>query len=141
MPMIEFTCPENSITKPVQNKLMKALTDCLLKWEGAPADSAMAQAISWGFVYEQPTGTFYVAGKPIEEIHYRVLISIPEGVLDDERKAGLVAEVAELVSQHAGKEHDSFRTWCLIHEIIDGNWSAAGQIFRRSDIVKAVHTG
>lgn len=141
MPMIEFTCPENSISKPGQNKLMRALTDCLLQWEGAPKDSQMAQAISWGFVYEQPTGTFYVAGKPIEENHYRIMISVPEGVLNDESKAGLVKDVTDLVSQYVGKEHDSFRTWCLIHEIKDGNWSASGQIFRRSDIVKMVHTG
>jgi len=140
MPMIEMTCPENSFSKEDQDQLMHNLTDCLLRWEGAPVDNAVAQSISWAFLYEQPRSQFYVGGLPISQDHYRVNITVPEGVLDEDRKAGLVAEATELVGKYAGAGFDSFRTWVLVHEIAEGNWGGAGQIFRRRDIVKRVYS-
>ncbi len=140
MPMIEMTCPEQSLSKSAQDKLMRELTDRLLHWEGAPVDNAVAQSISWAFVYEQPRSHFYVGGQPITEDHYRVKITVPDGVLDDERKAGLVADATELVGKYAGEGHNSYRTWVLIREIRDGSWGGDGQILRRRDIVKLVYT-
>src|SRR5882724_4480685 len=62
MPMIEVTAPENALDKPTRDRLMKRLTDTLLKWEGAPIGSAAAQAIAWTYYHEIPDGFFYVGG-------------------------------------------------------------------------------
>ena len=48
MPMIELTTPKDALSQSKQNTLMKTLTNTLLKWEGAPIDSAIVQAVSWG---------------------------------------------------------------------------------------------
>ena len=141
MPMIELTLPENTLSQSDQNKLMKQLTNTLLKWEGAPIDNAMAQAISWGFVDQKPAGTFYVGGAPIEEDHWRVKVTVPEGVFDDDKKAGLVKDVTEIIETVASDNAAGFRCWCIIREVKDGNWGSDSKIFRRRDIVKMVYAG
>jgi phenylpyruvate tautomerase PptA (4-oxalocrotonate tautomerase family) len=139
MPMLELTCPENSLDQQTRDKLMRELTDCLLRWEGAPVENPVAQAISWGFVYDQPRSHFYVGGVPLKQDHYRLKVSVPEGVLDEGKKEGLIGEATALIQKHAGEEHDPFRTWVLVREIAEGNWGGDGKVNRRRDIVKAVY--
>lgn len=139
MPMIELTAPKGALDNAAQDSLAKTLTDTLLKWEGAPVDNPVAQAISWLFVDEKEQGTFYVAGAPIREPHWKVKITVPEGVLDDEKKAGLVADVTQIVADFTEDSEVGPRTWCIIREVKDGNWGSDGEIFRRRDIVKAVY--
>src|SRR3954463_12076488 len=121
MPQIELTLPEGALDTPTIDSLMSDLTTTLLKLDGAPADSASALAISWGYVNEVPGGRHYQAGLPDDSgaARYRVVVSVPEGALDDERKLRLVEEVTRLVLAAEGTDDPtaSFRVWVMINEV------------------------
>ena len=145
MPQIELTLPEGAFDAATQDKLMSELTTTLLRIEGAPAGSASALAISWGYVNEVPAGRHYQAGVPDTDgaARYRVVVSVPFGALDDERKQELVSEVTRLVLAAEGTADPtaSFRVWVMINEVPDGNWGGAGRIWKLRDIAKLVNAG
>ena len=146
MPMIELTLPQGALDKSAQDSLMHDLTFALLRWEGAPEDSDNAKAVSWGYVDERPRANVYQGGEPApEHPTYRVKVTVPQGALDDAKKAGLVAEATKLVLEAEGADPNDpvalMRVWVIVREVTDGNWGGAGQIFRLRDIAKLVGAG
>lgn len=146
MPMIELTVPQGALDKAEQDTLMERLTFALLRWEGAPEGSQAAKTVSWGYVHERPTSNVYQGGRPQpQEPLYRIEISVPERALDDERKAGVVAEMTRHVLEADGADPEDpealMRVWVIIREVADGNWGGAGRIFRLRDIAKLVMGG
>jgi len=137
--MIELNMPEKALSQDKQNKLMKTLTNTLLKWEGAPIDSQLAQDISWAFVTHTPKADFYVGGAPISQDHWRVKITVPQGTLDEDKKTGLVKDVQNEIAAITGDDNLGIRAWCIITEIPSGNWGADGKIFTITDIARLVH--
>jgi phenylpyruvate tautomerase PptA (4-oxalocrotonate tautomerase family) len=138
MPMIDITAPTGALAAPVRDALVKQLTDCLLKWEGASPDSAAAQAIAWVYVHEIETGNFYVGGSNPKAPRFRFEVTTPEGALDDDRRAGLVKEIDAIVEGTIGAVGAGSNHWVHFLEVKEGGWGAAGRIFRRSDIVAFV---
>ena len=139
MPMIDLTVTQGTTDA---HALVDDLTRTLLKWEGVPGNP-VADSISWGFVNEIPAGAHHVAhrsnanGKP----HYRVVATVPQGALDDERKAGLVADVTRTILEREGAPVDvanAMRVWVFVNEVPDGNWGGAGRIMRFKDIARLV---
>ncbi|MFI7300409.1 4-oxalocrotonate tautomerase family protein [Streptomyces sp. NPDC050121] len=62
---------------------------------------------------------------------------MPFGVLDHERRPGLVGEATELVLAAAGLGADqALRVWVLIHEQPDGTWGAGGTIMRYTEVAE-----
>jgi phenylpyruvate tautomerase PptA (4-oxalocrotonate tautomerase family) len=73
-----------------------------------------------------------------------VNITVPAGVLTDEKKLALVEGVTREVLAAEGADDDptaSFRVWVLINEVTDGNWGGAGRIWRLRDIAKLAYAG
>jgi phenylpyruvate tautomerase PptA (4-oxalocrotonate tautomerase family) len=68
------------------------------------------------------------AGVPTDVPIYRVNATVPEGAMNEERKAGLVKDVTDLLLEADGGEPDPLRVWVLIGEVPNGNWGAAGQV-------------
>jgi phenylpyruvate tautomerase PptA (4-oxalocrotonate tautomerase family) len=139
MPMIDLTVPQGAVDA---NALVDDLTKTLLKWEGVP-DHPVADGISWGFVHEVAPGGLHVGHQPVGDgqPRYRVLVTVPAGALDDERKEGLVADVTRTILEREGSAinlENAMRVWVFINEVPDGNWGGAGRIFRFADIAKMV---
>ncbi|MFZ2530222.1 MAG: tautomerase family protein [Rhodococcus sp. (in: high G+C Gram-positive bacteria)] len=62
-------------------------------------------------------------------------VTVPEGGLSPRRKAGLVADVTELVLTAAGlTEAEGLRVWVLVHEQPEGTWGAAGNIVKFQEL-------
>jgi phenylpyruvate tautomerase PptA (4-oxalocrotonate tautomerase family) len=138
MPMIDLTLPRGALPDEAKVALMETLTRTLLKWEGAEPGNTAAESIAWTFLHEPALVT--VAGRPAQQPRYRVVVGVPEGTLDDDAKAGLIAEVTEdvLRVESNGQDpvpQDRFRVWVIVNEITDGNWGGAGRIFRLADIL------
>ncbi|MFB4304341.1 4-oxalocrotonate tautomerase family protein [Actinomadura sp. NTSP31] len=138
MPMIDLTLPSGTLTDDAKAELMQDLTGILLRWEGADPGNKAAESIAWTFVHEPALVT--VAGRPAAEPRYRVEVGVPQATLDDDAKAGLVAEVTEQVlrAEDAGRKPapaDRLRVWVIVNEVADGNWGGAGRIFRLADIM------
>jgi phenylpyruvate tautomerase PptA (4-oxalocrotonate tautomerase family) len=139
MPMIDIKLPKDALDAGTRATLADRLTTTLLKWEKAP-DNDITRAITWVFFDDRE---LHVTGGPaVGKDHFVVLVTVPEGALSDRRKAGLVEEATEVFLEVTGMEAEGFedrvRIWVHIHEVPDGHWGAAGQIFRYSDIVKMV---
>ena len=145
MPQIELTVPRGALTDAALDDLMGELTTTLLRWEGAPADSAAAKEVSWGFVHEiAPERTYHGgANAAAEAPRYRVDVTVPQGALDDAKKAGLVGDVTKLVLAAEGTDDPaaSMRVWVIVSEVPDGNWGGAGRVWRLRDIAKFVMAG
>jgi phenylpyruvate tautomerase PptA (4-oxalocrotonate tautomerase family) len=141
--MIDVTLPEGALSEDQRNTLGERLTNTILKWEGA-AEIPFSRQITVVYFDERPAGSVYVAGEQETQTRYRVLITIPEGsIKEDERKAGLVEEVTRDILEVDGTNDETaaFRVWVFIHEVPDGHWAGAGQIFRLRDIVKLARSG
>lgn len=140
MPMIELTLEEGALAPDARAELVEGLTTALLRREGAP-DSDFARSIAWTYVDERPAGSINVGGRPADAPRYRIKVTVPEGALDDEGRAGIVEDATRLVLEAEGAQDDraaAMRVWVLVREVKDGNWGAAGRIFRLRDIAKAV---
>ncbi|MBT2226639.1 hypothetical protein [Nonomuraea sp. NEAU-A123] len=144
MPMIDLTMPSGTLTDHAKAELMATLTRTLLKWEGAKPGNKAAESIAWTFLHEPTLVT--VAGRPTQQPRYRVVVGVPQATLDDDAKAGLIAEVTEQVlrAELNGRDpapEDGFRVWVIINEIIDGNWGGSGRVFRLADILAFAGAG
>jgi phenylpyruvate tautomerase PptA (4-oxalocrotonate tautomerase family) len=140
MPMIEITYPEGTLAPETRERLVEQVSLTLLKWEGAP-DNETARSLAWAYVDERPAGAINVGGRPPDEPRYRIRLTVPEGALDDERRAGLVAEVTEQVLAAEGSPNElqhAARVWVIISEVADGSWGAGGRIFRLRDIAEFI---
>lgn len=140
MPMLDAYIPTGALEPQAERQLMGALTDALLRWEGADPSDARAQSIGWAFLH-RPEAVF-VGGQPsaTDQPRYRIIASTPEGQLDLERRAGLIAEVTELVldAEPAGRDRDPFRVWVFSAVIPESTWGSGGQLFGLADITTFV---
>jgi phenylpyruvate tautomerase PptA (4-oxalocrotonate tautomerase family) len=138
MPMIDLTLAPHALDDHARSWLVEELLTTLLRWEGAP-DNEHSKSLAWAFVHVADAIT--VASSPSGLPHYRVGIRTPQGALDDERRAGLVAEVTKLVLKAEGSPNDpdnAFRVWVILDEVAEGSWGAAGRIWRFRDIAEFV---
>jgi phenylpyruvate tautomerase PptA (4-oxalocrotonate tautomerase family) len=138
MPIIDLTIAEGSLDDAQQRRLVRELAGAVAHWTGMPDDSPGLPAL-WTLVDERPAGALWTGlGEPAAGPLYRVQITVGAGILDDERKRGLVADVTERLLQveDAGdRSRGRARVLCHIHELPDGNWGVVGRIWLLSDIV------
>lgn len=140
MPMLDAYIPEGALSPESEQQLMSTLTDTLLRWEGADPDDDRARSIGWVFLHRPET--VFVAGEPAdrEQPRYRIVASVPEGQLDNELRAGMVAEITQNVldAEPDGRDRDPFRVWVFANQIPEGTWGGAGMVFGLADIAAFV---
>jgi len=134
MPMIDAWIPENALAPEAEARLLKEVTDILIRAEGYDPANQIAQNVSYLFLH-RPAGMF-VGGAPSATHRYRVITSAPEGQYTDAARATLVREVTEAFARAEGVPYDQIvgRVWVFPTEIPDGEWGARGRIFRLADI-------
>jgi phenylpyruvate tautomerase PptA (4-oxalocrotonate tautomerase family) len=136
--MLDLYIPGGALSSDREQELVAKLTDVLLRWEGADPDNAVARSIAWVWVHRP--ALVFAGGERSELPRYKVIATVPEGQLDDARRAGLVREVTESVLDAEAGAHprDAYRVWVFTHEVPDGSWGGGGQVFRLADIAGAV---
>jgi phenylpyruvate tautomerase PptA (4-oxalocrotonate tautomerase family) len=136
--MLDVTIPEGALSEPAERRLLARLTDVLLEHEGADPSNPAARSVAWVFLHRP--AAVYVAGEPEQEPHYRVLVTVPEGQFDDERRSAMVAAVTEAVldAEEGARRRDASRVWVFATEMPDGTWGAAGRVVHLADIVEFV---
>jgi phenylpyruvate tautomerase PptA (4-oxalocrotonate tautomerase family) len=138
MPMIDAYVPHGALAPEDEHALLRTLTDLVLRWEGADPGDPVARSIAWAFLHRPDS--VLVAGASPDAPRYKVVISVPQGQLDDERRSGMVAAVTEAVLDAEAGAHprDPFRIWVFPQEVPDGTWGGGGRIFRLADIAGLV---
>jgi len=133
MPMIRLTFPSGSLTEEGRKAVQRDLAAVLLRWEGAP-DTAFFRAQAWSYLVELPEGAQTTAED--EAPRFLVDVTVPQGALSEQRKAGLVEDATKTVLDAAGlSPADALRVWVLVHEQPDGTWGAGGSVIRYADLV------
>ena len=137
MPVLHVYVPERSLSEPQKKKLFEGLTRAVLRGEGAP-DTPKARAVTWVFLHEMPKGTWAVGGVTSSFLRFLVEIDLPQGTLNDRRRKRMAEGIGKVLSDVAGHTLQPVDSLVKIQEIIDGDWSAGGQVFRLHDLAAFV---
>ncbi|HVY43621.1 MAG TPA: Tautomerase enzyme [Hyphomicrobiaceae bacterium] len=134
MPMIDAFIPEGALTPEAEARLLKQLTDILLRAEGFDPSNEIAQSVSVIFVHRP--AAVYVGGVQKTLPRYRIIPSVPEGQYSDESRKMLVKEVTEAFVQAEGGAFEDVapRVWIFPTEVPDGQWGGRGVIRHLPDI-------
>lgn len=132
MPMIDVTAVAGTFTD--KRELTKALTAALMRWEQVPSIPWFVDNTA-AFVHDLEPDALANAGG--DNTYVRVNILTPVGVLDREKKLGVVKEMTEIVVAAAGDPTLAERTWVLISEAPDGGWGIDGHAYTNVEIAEA----
>jgi phenylpyruvate tautomerase PptA (4-oxalocrotonate tautomerase family) len=134
MPMLDAYIPDGALDADAERQLLATLTDVLLEHEGAHPADPKARSLAWVFLHRPER--VLVAGAVPDLPRYRIVASVPEGQLDNERRASMVRAVTEAVldAEPEGRARDPFRVWVFTHQVPEGTWGGGGAIVGLADI-------
>jgi phenylpyruvate tautomerase PptA (4-oxalocrotonate tautomerase family) len=134
MPMIDALWPEDALSPEAEARLVKELTDILIKAEGYDPSNAIAQSVTVLHLH-RPAAVF-VAGERSKAVRYRIIPSAPEGQYTDASRKALVKAVTEAVARAENRPFEEVapRVWVFPTEIPDGTWGSRGAIWTLPDI-------
>ena len=132
MPMIDVTAVAGTFAD--KRALTKNLTAAMMKWEKVPP-IALFRENTAAFVHDLSADALSNAAG--DSNYVRVEILTPVGVLDREKKLGVVKEMTEIVAAAAGDPTLAQRTWVLISESPDGGWGIDGHAYTNAEIAEA----
>lgn len=134
MPMIDALWSDDALTPEAEARLVKELTDILIKAEGYDAANPIAQSVTVLHLH-RPAAVF-VAGERSKAARYRIIPSAPEGQYTAESRSALVKAVTEAVARAENRPFEEVapRVWVFPTEIPDGTWGSRGAIWTLPDI-------
>jgi phenylpyruvate tautomerase PptA (4-oxalocrotonate tautomerase family) len=142
MPMIDVTIPEGALNPEAEERLLKEITDILIRAEGyTPETNKVAQNVTWLFLHRP--AAVYVAGARSDTPRYRIVTTVPEGQYTDAKRKLLVKEVTEAVVRADGGKFEDVapRVWVFPVEMPDGQWGGRGSIQRLPQIHARLFSG
>lgn len=139
MPLIQVTAPHGALNRNDQDALVSRISDAVLKAERAPITDAGAQALAWATYQELPTDAVYVGGQVLGQPPLRINVTTPQGALDSVTRAELAQDVAAIVDEFIGVFEGRLNHWIMLHEVAEGSWGGAGQIFPLAGIQTAMN--
>ncbi|MBB2914223.1 phenylpyruvate tautomerase PptA (4-oxalocrotonate tautomerase family) [Streptosporangium becharense] len=128
MPMLDVYIPDGALRQEAEAALVNRITEILIRHEGFDPADPVTRSVSWVFVHRP--AAVYVGGALAEAPRYKVVPSVPEGQLDEEKRAGVVADVTEAIldAENGAWPRDPGRIWVFPTEIPEGHWGGYGQI-------------
>lgn len=138
MPLIDVTYPQGALTDAARDALVEALTVAVMNAEDLP-DAPFFRGVTWACAHEQPSGTYYAGGQPIDRPLFRVEARVLAGAVTADRKQTLVEAATLAVIEHSelGAD-DAPRVMVVLDEVTDGNWGAAGGIVTAEALAGAI---
>ena len=131
MPMIDVYAKEGTFRD--RKALAKDLAAAVMRWERVPEISLFKNNTA-AFIHDLPADSLSnVSG---DNNYVRVQVLTPVGVLDRDKKLGVVNEMTEIVAAAAGDPGLAERTWVLIGEAPDGGWGIDGHAYTNAEIAQ-----
>lgn len=131
MPLIVITLPEKALSKAVQTTLAQESSQALLTLENLHTNEK-AQLLSWVYLNKHTEDEFFIGGKQAMKPHYRFDITLFKNTLSNDHKSVLTQRLTELtfsLENSANNPLNAARIWVIFHEVEEGNWGGAGQIY------------
>ena len=134
MPMVDVVIPEGALRPEAEARLMKEMTDILIRAEGFHPTNEVAQSVT--FVFLHRSTAIYVGGAPATKPRYRIVPSVAEGKYSDQAVRTLIAEVTEAFARAEGTKLEDIapRVWIFPTDIPEGRWGARGVVRSIGDI-------
>lgn len=129
MPMIDVTAATGTFADT--RTLARNLAAAMMRWEGVPEIPFFADNTT-AFVHELAADSMSNASG--DSSHVRISVLTPAGVLDRDKKLGVVQEMTEIAAAAAGDPTVADRTWVLISEAPDGGWGIDGHAYTNDEI-------
>lgn len=134
MPMIDALIPAGALNPDAEAKLVKDLTEILIRAEGY--DPADPLALGVTVLNLHRPAAVYVGGELSSVPRYRVIPSVPEGQYTEETRKQLVLQITEAFAraENTSVAEIGPRVWVFPTEIPDGQWGSRGLIRSVADI-------
>ena len=132
MPMIDVYAMEGTFKD--RKTLAKDLAAALMRWEQVPPISLFKDNTA-AFIHD--LGSDALSNATGDSDYVRVQVLTPVGVLDRDKKLGVVKELTDIVAAAAGDATLTERTWVLIVESPDGGWGIDGHAYTNAEIAEA----
>jgi phenylpyruvate tautomerase PptA (4-oxalocrotonate tautomerase family) len=129
MPMIDVYAAARTFDD--KHGLAQDLARAVMRWEAVPEIPLFADNTA-AFIHDLPAGAISTAAGRSDSVRVQVLT--PAGVLDRDKKLGVVKELTEIVARAAGDPALAERTWVLLTESPEGGWGIAGHANTQADI-------
>ncbi|MGW2220142.1 hypothetical protein ACWCSD_34580 [Nonomuraea sp. NPDC001684] len=128
MPMLDVYIPDGALQPDAEAALLNRITEILIRNEGFDPADPVSRSVSWLWLH-RPAGV-YVGGEPADAPRYKVVPSVPEGQLDAQQRASVIAEVTEAIldAENGAWPRDASRIWVFPTEIPEGHWGGWGRI-------------
>lgn len=139
MPLLQVTATKDTLERNRQDELISRLSDAVLKAETADPNDPAAQALVWAHYNEIPQGASYVGGENLDVAPLRIAVTTPEGALSDGARKSLAEDIGTIVDDLVGPYEGRLNHWLMLHEIAEGSWGGAGQIFPLAGIQAAMN--
>jgi phenylpyruvate tautomerase PptA (4-oxalocrotonate tautomerase family) len=134
MPKLDLTISEGALSADAKAELPGQLGAAMLRAEGAP-NTEFFRSITWVHLHELAARAVYDGDGVSEDPHAILDVTVPQGALDDRRRAGLVEEATGLLLDATGWGPEAgLRVWVIVHEVPEGHWGAGGQIVRFEEL-------
>jgi phenylpyruvate tautomerase PptA (4-oxalocrotonate tautomerase family) len=132
MPMIDVFATRGTFKDP--HTLARELATTLMKIEKVP-DIPMFRKNTAGFVHDLPEGA--LSNVDGDSKYVRVQVLTNAGALNRDQQLAVVERFTQLVSDAAGDQSVTSRTWVLITEAVQGGWGLAGHANTNDELVAA----
>jgi phenylpyruvate tautomerase PptA (4-oxalocrotonate tautomerase family) len=129
--MIDVTAAAGTFTK--KHDLAQALAQAMMRWEKVPPIALFSDNTA-AFIHDLPPDALSNAAGASNYVRVNVLT--PTGVLDRDKKLGVVKEMTDIVAAAAGDPTLVERTWVLISEAPDGGWGIDGHAYTNAEIAE-----
>ncbi|MGX4735715.1 hypothetical protein [Kitasatospora griseola] len=128
MPMLDVHIPDGALRPEAEAALLDRITGILIRHEGFDPTDPVTRSVSWLFLHRP--AAVYVGGRIADAPRYKVVPSVPEGQLDADKRAGVIADVTEAIldAEDGAWPRDPARIWVFPTEIPEGHWGGYGQI-------------
>ena len=140
MPLIDIYIPSGALNQEQQDELANALLQSLMHCDHA-IGNPRAQSINWVYVHEHPAEKLYVAGQARAKPHYRIEVTVMEGMMSQEVKELVARDMTQSVLQVEGTADNPMnasRIWVLFHDMPEGSWASAGRVYRLQDLMNYI---
>lgn len=145
MPIMQVYYAAEALEAPTKADLARRLTEVLIRMEGG-ANTREGRAFAWVMFSQLAHDDWWVGGSAAEGSNpppgrFLVAVTIPEGYMNKAQKNDVHGWVAESILASTGVPRTpecGAGILVVIHEVTEGNWSAAGSPLSLEGIANSV---
>ena len=135
MPIIMISVPENTIDHNKKSKIVKYLSQTLLKVEGLP-NTKGSRSLAWCFFNEIQDGAWSVGGEVNNELRFFIQIYLFKEALNKKKKKEIAQKVNMTLKEICKKEFKGNKALIIINEVPDYNFCIRGKNIGVNELAK-----